>query len=88
MHSLKIYFFFIVTGIMFLFYWYIIICFCSVYTNSQSAFLKDSFLSFGLGLLYPFTLYLISSSFKIFSLKFFKEKISFIYKISDIIPCF
>ena len=86
--QIKIYFFFIVTGIMFLFYWYIITCFCSVYTNSQSAFLKDSFLSFGLGLLYPFTLYLIPTAFRIFSLKFFKGKISFIYKISDIIPCF
>ena len=40
--QLKIYFFYIFTGIIFLFYWYIITCFCSVYENTQNAFIKDS----------------------------------------------
>ena len=86
--KLKIYFFFIFTGIMFFFYWYAITCFCAVYVNTQIAFIKDSFLSFALGLLYPFALYLIPSSLRIIALKFFKGKLSFVYKLSDIIPCF
>ena len=85
--QLKIYFYFISTGIIFFFYWYIITCFCEVYTNTQSAFFKDSFLSFGLGLLYPFGLYLLPTILRIFSLKYFIGKLSFIYRISDMIPC-
>ena len=86
--KLKIYFFYIFTGIMFLFYWYIITCFCAVYENTQIAFIKDSFLSFGLGLLYPFVLYLFPSGLRIVSLNFLKGKLSFIYKLSDLIPFF
>ena len=86
--KLKIYFFYIFTGIMFLFYWYIITCFCAVYENTQIAFIKDSLLSFALGLLYPFALYLLPSALRIMSLKYCKGKLSFIYKLSDIIPIF
>ena len=86
--QLKIYFFFIFTGIMFFFYWYTITCFCSVYVNTQTAFIKDSFISFALGLLYPFGLYLIPSILRIIALSFCKGKLSFIFKMSDIIPCF
>ena len=85
---MKIYFFFMFTGFMFFFYWYIITCFCAVYENTQIAFIKDSFLSFGLGLLYPFVLYLFPSGLRIVSLNFLKGKLSFIYKLSDLIPFF
>jgi hypothetical protein len=84
----KITFFFIFTFLMFLFYWYAVTCFCAVYENTQNAFIKDSFSSFGLGLLYPFILYLIPSSLRILSLKCCKGNLSFIYKLSDIIPFF
>ena len=86
--QIKIYFFFAFTGIMFLFYWYIITCFCSVYENTQAAFIKDSFLSFGLGLLYPIPLYLLPTILRIISLKSCKGKLAFIYKMSEIIPFF
>ena len=86
--QIKFYFFYIFTGIMFLFYWYIITCFCAVYENTQIAFIKDSLLSFALGLLYPFVLYLLPSALRIMSLKYCKGKLLFIYKLSDIIPIF
>ena len=86
--QLKIIFFYIFTGIMFFFYWYIITCFCAVYENTQTAFLKDSFMSFGLGLLYPFPLYLLPSALRLMSIRCFKGKISFIYKLSSLIPFF
>ena len=86
--QIKIFFFYIFTGFMFFFYWYIITCFCSVYENTQTAFLKDSFLSFGLGLLYPFPLYLLPSALRLLSIKCCKGKTSFIYKLSCIIPIF
>ena len=86
--QIKIGFFFGFTTLMFIFYWYLITCFCAVYENTQIAFIKDSFLSFGLGLLYPFVLYLFPSGLRIMSLKFLKGKLSFIYKLSDLIPFF
>ena len=84
----KIIFFFIFTFLMFAFYWYSIACFCAVYVNTQTAFIKDSISSFALGLLYPFFLYIFPSIFRIISLRCSKGNLSCIYKLSDIIPFF
>ena len=84
--NIKICIFFIFTGIMFFFYWYTITCFCAIYENTQKAFIKDSLFSFFLELLYPFVLYLLPSALRIIALKSFK--LSFIYKLSDVIPIF
>ena len=86
--KLKLSFFVSFTFIMFAFYWYAISCFCAVYKNTQIAFIKDSAISFGLGLLYPFILYLFPSLLRIISLKVHAKNLSCIYKISDIIPFF
>ena len=84
----KITIFYIVTFLFFAFYWYAIACFCSVYENSQGAFIADSFSSFGLGLLYPFVLYLFPALLRIISLKANDTKYTCIYKTSDLIPLF
>jgi hypothetical protein len=86
--KIKIAFFFIFTFLMFAFYWYAVACFCSVYENTQSAFIKDSISSFVLGLLYPFILYLFPAIFRIIALKADKIKLGFVYTLSDIIPFF
>ena len=86
--KLKICFFFAFTGIMFFFYWYIITCFCEVYSNTQIAFIKDSLVSFGLGILIPFGLYIIPTTLRLISLKYCNYKLSLIYKLSDILPLF
>ena len=39
--KIKICFFYAFTGLVFFFYWYLITCFCAVYENTQSAFIKD-----------------------------------------------
>ena len=86
--KIKIAFFFIFTLLMFIFYWYAIACFCSVYENTQSAFIKDSISSFILGLLYPFVLYLFPAILRIIALKLNKVNLRFVYTLSDIIPIF
>ena len=65
--------FFVFTFLLFAFYWYAIACFCSVYENTQGAFIKDSVLSFIFGLLYPLILYIIIAVFRVISLKSKKE---------------
>ena len=62
--------------------------FCSVYQNTQSAFIKDSLLSFLLSLLLPFVIYLIPSSLRICAIRDKKVRLKCIYKLSDIIPFF
>ena len=86
--KVKIGFFFAFTFIMFLFYWYSITCFCSVYKNTQHAFIKDSITSFALGLLYPFVLYLFPAALRIIALRASKARLSCLNAISDIIPIF
>ena len=86
--QVKLSFFFIFTSVMFVFYWYLITCFCAVYQNTQIAFIKDSLLSFVSSILFPFIIYLIPSFLRIISLKLNIFKYEVIYNISGIIPLF
>ena len=86
--QIKITFYFVFTSVMFIFYWYLITCFCSVYRNTQIAFIKDSLLSFLLGFLFPFVTYLFVSFLRTIVLKTKKGKIEFLYNLSNIIPFF
>ena len=86
--KIKLIIFFIFTFIFLGFYWYIVTAFCAVYENTQIIFLKDSLLSFLLGSLYPFILYLIPPGLRILSLRSKKRNLKCIYRLSDIIPIF
>jgi len=87
--NIKLIIFFIFTFIFLIFYWYTISAFCSVYKNTQIAFIKDCIFSFLLGILIPFPIYLIPSALRICAIKNRNCKCSiFIYKLSDIIPIF
>ena len=86
--KLKLVFFFIFTSIFFGFYWYTVAAFCAVYENTQITFLKDSLLSFLLGILYPIALYLIPASLRVCVLRHPKQNLKCIYKLSDVIPFF
>ena len=73
-----------VIGLLFLgFCWYYISVFCCVYVNTQIILIKDTFLSFGFSLLYPFIIYLIPGLFRIPSLK--SKNSPFLYSFSKII---
>ena len=51
--------FLIVGLIILLFFWYYVSCFCAVYSNTQIHLIKDTFISYATGLIYPFVLTLI-----------------------------
>ena len=81
--------FFIFTSLLFLFYWYFISAFCAVYQNTQFIFLRDSGLSFLISFIDPFIIYGFTCLLRTISLTAcFREKLSCIYKLSDIIPIF
>ena len=86
--KIKLILFFILTFIFYIFYWYSITTFCAVYENTQITFIKDSLLSFLLGILYPFVVYLIPSGLRIIAIRNAKMNLRCIYKLSDVLPFF
>ena len=74
--------FYILGIILLLFFCYFITCFCFVFYNTQIILIKDTFISFGLSILYPFLLIIFPGSLRIYSLN--KNKKS-IYKLSIIL---
>ena len=58
--------------------------FCAIYTNTQNHLIKDTLISFGLSLIYPFGIYLLPGFFRIPALSKRKNKRECLYKVSKI----
>ena len=87
--KIKIIAYFASTLLIFLFFWYTVSAFCAVYVNTQGIFVGDSYMSFLMGLLYPFVLYLIPTALRIISLRAKNKKnMKILYSLSDKIPFF
>ena len=85
----KLVWFFFITFLLFLFYWYFISSFCAVYQNTQIIFLRDSGISILTSFLDPFVIYGVTTILRLISLSLCcKKKLGCIYKLSDIIPIF
>ena len=67
------------------FFWLYLSCFGVIYKNTQVYLLKDTLISFGLSLIYPFFIYLLPGVFRILSLRDKNSKKECLYKISKII---
>ena len=69
--------YFIISSVFVLFFWPYISMFCAIYQNTQIHLIKDTLISFGLSLLYPFGICLLPGLFRIPSLsdKKIKENI-------------
>ena len=83
--KIKFILFFIIELLFLGFFWYYVSCFCSVYTNTQIHLIKDTFISFGLSLLYPFGICLLPGMFRIPALRAPKKNKECVYKFSKII---
>ena len=81
--KIKFILFYLISFILLLFFWYYLSCFCVIYRNTQIHLIKDTLISFGLTLLYPFGLILFPGIFRIPSLK--KNNRECIYKFSKIL---
>ena len=77
--------FFVIIFVFLLVFWYYISCFCAVYKNTQIHLLKDTMISFGLSLLYPFGLNFIPGFIRIPSLHAIKRNRECMYRLSKII---
>ena len=75
--------FYISTSVLLLFFWYYLSCFSAIYKNTQLHLIKDTLISFGLSLIYPFGIYLIPGIFRISALR--KSERKFMFKLSKIL---
>ena len=83
--KIKLAIFFIFSLLLILFFWYFISSFCAVYKNTQMILIKDTLISFGLSMLYPFGLNLIPGMFRIPALRAVKKDKKTLYKFSRIV---
>ena len=81
--KIKLYLFFFFGNILILFFWYYITAFAAVYPNTQIHLIKDTLLSFGISMSYPFFINLIPGIFRFPSLKSGNKEC--LYKVGQII---
>ena len=81
--SIKYTSYFIISIISLILLWYYISSFGAVFQNSQVYLIKNTFISFSLGFIYPFLICLLPGIFRIYSLR--TKNGDFIYKISIIL---
>ena len=79
---------FIISFIMLVCFWYYISMFGVIYKNTQLHLLKDTLISFGLSLIYPFAVYLVPGIFRIPSLSNPKKSRKLLYNFSKFIQLF
>ena len=83
--KIKFSFYFIISFIFLLFFWYYISLFGIIYKNTQYHLLKDTLISFGFSIFYPFGIYLLPGFFRIPSLSNPKKKRACLYSFSKIL---
>ena len=89
-HELKIKFFifYILGGILMIFYWYFISCFCAVYRNTQIILIKNTIYSFLLSMSYYFGIELLPGIFRIPALKAKKKDKKCMFKFGNFLALF
>ena len=80
--NIKFTIYFIFDFLFLIVFWYFLGCFCAVYENTQVHLIKDTLISFGFSLLYPFGLCFIPGIFRIPSLRSKKKNKECLYKFS------
>ena len=81
----KLIIFFVISFLLMLFFWYFISCFCAVYKNTQWILIKDTLISFGLSMLYPFGLNLLPGMFRIPALRAKNKNMKYLYQFSGFV---
>ena len=74
--------FFIISSILLVAFWFYLACFCAVYKNTQIHLIKDTVISFGTSMIYPFGIYLFPGIFRLPALHYKKQDKEFMFKLS------
>ena len=76
--------YFIIGTLFLLLFWYYLSMFCAIYSKTQYHLIKDTLISFGLSLIYPFGIYLLPGMLRISSLSNPKGEREYLYKFSKV----
>ena len=79
---IKFILYFVLSFLVLIFFWYYLSMFGVIYRNTQLHLIKDTLISFGLSLVYPFGIYLVPGLFRIPALSKRKHNKEILYKIS------
>ena len=80
--KIKLIIFFLISLLLMIFFWYFISCFCAVYNNTQIILIKDTGISFGSSMVYPFILSFLPGIFRIPALRAKDKNRKCVYKFS------
>ena len=83
--KIKLALFFILSLLLIFFFWYFISSFCAVYKNTQMILIKDTLISFGFSMVYPFGLNLFPGMLRIPALRAVKKNKKSLYKFSGFV---
>ena len=67
--KIKFVLFFFACFLLLIVYWIYLACFCAVYKNTQFHLIKDTVISFGAAMIYPFGISLIPGFFRFYAIK-------------------
>ena len=85
---IKFILYFIISFLFLLFFWYYLSMFGVIYRNTQIHLLKDTLMSFGFSLIFPFIIYLFPGLFRIPSLSNTNKKRQYLYSFSKFFQSF
>ena len=80
--------YYIISFLFLLFFWYYVSMFCVIYKNTQMHLLKDTLMSIGLSLIFPFFIYLLPGIFRLPSLSTYNKKRECLYNFSKVLQSF
>ncbi len=83
--NIKFAVFFVLNFILLILFWYYLTCFNAIYENTQIYLIENTFISFGLSLLYPFIINIFPTALRINSLDDKKGNKIYLYKVSQIL---
>ena len=86
--DIKFLFYFIISLIFLLSFWYYLAMFCAVYKNTQYHLIKDTLISFGLSFITPLGFNLLPGICRIPSLSDKKNKLKYLYRFSQYLQLF
>ena len=84
--KIKFVFYYLISFLFLLIFWFYISSFCIVYKNTQIYLIKDTLISFSLSLLYPLGFYLLPALFRLVALR--NNNNECVYKISLFLQLF
>ena len=77
--------YFVLTLGLIILFWYYLSCFCAVYKNTQLHLVKDTSISYGLSMMYPFAISLAPGIFRIPALRAQKGNKEMLYNFSKLL---